>query len=282
MRIALFAALAALCGCYRLDGFLYEPVRTDAYEFEAQGTDEGDTVSEDRIELLERIPVPGTDIELGAVYVRGNEATPRAYALFFHGKGSHIASSGQFQHVKRLANIGYDVLAIDYRGWGTSTPVAPTEAGIEQDTAAALTWLENRVGGSDRILYYGQSFGTAVATQRAVIDPPKVLVLESGFASIEEMKTDSTLMDFPDEYIAMDSWATSSRIRELQSPLLILHGLADDFVRPEFSQALHANAPDPKRLVLVEGAGHSNVAKTLGAEYPRIVHEWVDPIIPVP
>lgn len=282
MRTLLLPALCLLTGCFQLDGFLYEPVRTDAYEFVGEGSDPGDTVSDDRIEVLERIPVPGTDVELGAVYVRGNEPSPRAYALFFHGKGSHIASEGQFEHVKRLANIGYDVLAIDYRGWGTSTAVAPTEAGIEQDTAAALEWLRNRVGGSDRIFYYGQSFGTAVATQRAVIDPPQVLVLESGFASIEEMKSDSSLMDFPDDYIAMDSWATSSRIRELQSPLLILHGLADDFVRPEFSEALYENAPDPKRLVLVEGAGHSDVAETMGAAYRETVHAWVDPVIPVP
>ena len=92
--------------------------------------------------------------------------------MFLHGKGPHLAAESQFEHAKRLVNLGYDVLAIDYRGFGTSTDVAPTEAGIEEDTRAVMAWVASRAGGADRVFLYGHSLGAAAAIQRAAIDPP--------------------------------------------------------------------------------------------------------------
>jgi fermentation-respiration switch protein FrsA (DUF1100 family) len=178
--------------------------------------------------------------------------------------------------------LGYDVLAFDYRGFGTSDDLTPTEEGIEKDSRAALAYLVERAGGLNRIFYYGQSFGGATATQLAETASPAALLLESTFGSIEEFKSDSTGMDFPAGWVAKDSWATSTRIRNVHVPVLLLHGTADDFVRPEFSKLVYENANEPKRLILVDGATHGRVPEVMGEAYVSTVTEWVNSAIPAP
>lgn len=277
MRRAALLLLLALSGCFKLDPFLYTPGRTDHYEFTPQGKDAESTIEGGQIGEPFFIQVDD-QVRIGAVYVLATAQPPRGYGLFFHGKGPHLAAESQFEHVKRLANLGYDVLAIDYRGFGMSTDVPPTEAGLEADTLAALEWMRVHVG-TDRLFYYGHSLGAAVALQRAAIDPPRALVMESAFASIQEFEGDASEMDFPDDYIAWDAWASSTRIQSV-GRVLILHGLVDDFVRPEFSEHLYQRAQEPKQLVLVEGAQHGDVAPMMGAQYAPTVHAWLDRFIP--
>jgi len=263
-------------GCFQLDPFLYSPEHLGVYTFDPKGDSALTTVDPGQIE---QITLPTEDgLTLGAVYVKSKTSPPRAYVLFFHGNGP--ALPGNFGFIKRLSNLGYDVLGIDYRGWGTSSDVTPTEEGLEKDSRAALTWLVQRAGSAERIVYYGFSFGGAVATQRAALDPPAVLILESTFASLEEFKTDSSRMDFPIGYVARDRWDTAARIKGIHAPLLILHGLADDYVRPEFAKELYADANEPKELVLVEGANHGEVSAVMGDAYGVKVNGFVDAHLP--
>jgi uncharacterized protein len=273
-------SLLVLPACFKLDPFLYTPQRTDRYVFQAVGKDAESTISEAQISEPFFIRV-NDEVQLGAVSLSTTASPPRAHAIFFHGKGPHLADETQFEHAKRLVNLGYDVLAIDYRGFGTSTDVAPTEAGIEEDTRAVLAWMTARLGGADRLFLYGHSLGAAVAIQRAAIDPPPALIVESSFASIQEFEEDAALMDIPDDYVAADGWASSTRIRSI-GRVLILHGLADDFVRSEFSELLYQRAQEPKQLVLVEGADHGTVASSMGPRYAETVRGWVDRFIAPP
>lgn len=278
MRAALVVSgLCLISGCYKLDPFLYSPKRTDAYVFTPESSDPLKAVTADRIEPL-NVRVNDA-VSLGAVYVRAAVQPPKGYLLFFHGQGDHIGTSAQFGRVKRLSNLGYDVLAFDYRGFGTSTAVTVTEAGVKEDAAAARAVLVARAAGSPRIIYYGHSFGTAVATQASAEAAPALLVLESPFASIDEMKRDSSQMDFPVEFIASDNWDTAGRIADVHAPLLILHGTADDYVRPEFSALIYERANEPKQRELIEGAQH-DVAEFLGARFPPLVNDFVDRYLP--
>jgi uncharacterized protein len=277
MRTAVFVAVAlAASGCFKLDSFLYTPGRTNQYVLDPNGDSAADTVTPDRIEAL--TIQESSQISLGAVYVKGNVQPPAAYAIYFHGKGGTLDDN--FWRMKRLSNLGYDTLGFDYRGWGMSTNVTPTEAGIDQDSQAVLAFLSSRLGSSKYIFYYGQSFGTATATQLAASNSPFVLILESAFASIEAFKDNSSLMDFPSGYIASDGWDTVDRVKSIYAPLLLLHGEADTYVSPVFSQQIYANANAPKQLVLVPGADHDDVPQTMGASYATTVNAWVNQYLP--
>lgn len=278
MRGLALLGLVALSGC-KLDFFLYTPPRLETYELAAAGKTPEETVTPDRIEPLRITVTP--EISLGAAYVKGSEQPPRAHVLYFHGKGGHLDSS--FGRAKRWANLGFDVLVWDYRGFGASTNVEPTEAGIEEDSEAVLQYLVARVGASARIVFYGHSFGTAAGLQRAVLSPPRALVLESALVSIQYFVADASQMDLPASFFMKATWAGDERIAKLQVPVLLLHGLEDDYVRPEGSQALYGEANEPKKLVLVEGADHGDVPQVMdqafaGTEgtYGGTIHGFLD------
>jgi alpha-beta hydrolase superfamily lysophospholipase len=269
-------AMALLSGCgLSLDSFLYTPKTTDAYVFDPVGETPEETVTADRIEPL---TITAEGIELGAVLVRANEPSPRAHLLFFHGKTDHIGLN--FDRIKRLSNLGYEVLAFDYRGFGTSTRVTPTEETVLRDSELAREYFVGRIGNADRLIYYGHSFGTAFSTQRAEVNPPKVLILESGFASLQAFIDDATGLGLPTPFLAEATWDTEGRLATLNMPVLLLHGTADDYVRSEFSERLYAVANEPKRLELVEGAEHGDVPETMGEAYRTVLHEFVGTHLP--
>lgn len=254
--------LLVLAGC-KMDPFLYVPPRTDEYVFEPSSDEPAEAVTEERIERV-RIHVDD-EISLGAVWVRGNLQPPRGYILFFHGAGTHL--DRQFWRIKRLSNLGYDVLGFDYRGFGTSTEATPTERDIGEDSRAALEWLSGRMPDDAKPIYYGHSFGTAAAAQRAVSNPPAVLILESPIASIERLKSDATRMDFPISFIASDTWDTAERVKSIHVPLLVAHGTRDQLIRVEFGLEVFENANEPKELILLEGGEHGNVLPAVQDQY---------------
>lgn len=282
MKIPLALLMLALTGCgAKLDPFLYTRDRIDAYLLPAEGPDAASTVSPDRIERLAPIPV-GPGHQLGAVYLRGSESPPRGYALFFRGKGGHL--DHQLEHAKRVANMGYDTLAFDYRGWGTSTDLTPSKETLTEDAHAARAYLVERIGSDQRLLYYAHSLGTAIATELSAQAPPRALVLEAPFASIQDFVQDSSQMDLSWEFIATDEWDTAERIKDVDASLLIFHGLEDDGVRPEFGMKIFENAVNPEgknRLELVVGGLHS-VAPALGEAHRTITNQWVEQFIPLP
>lgn len=272
---ALLAAVV-LGACFSLDPFLYKREHVDHYTLPAEGKTPEETVSPERIEPVQlRV---NDAVQLGAAYVKAAQQPPRAYVLYFHGICCNL--DAHIDRPKGLSNLGYDVLVFDYRGWGTSTDVEPTEAGLLEDSRAALAWLSQRSGlPASRLVYYGRSFGTAVATQLAADTPPGALVLESPFSSVQGLVTDSSNMDLPASFVSEGSWDTEGRVRALTGvPLLLLHGTADDFVRPEFSEHLYSVAHEPKQLILVEGANHDDVPYRLGMDtYARALGTFLEP-----
>lgn len=284
-QLALLAASAVLlsgCGAgYKLDWFLYVPERVDSYALRPQGRTPEETVTADRIEPIPLGAIKTEDgVSLGAVYVKASEQPPRGYLIFFHGKGGNLDST--MPRLKRYANLGYDTLGFDYRGFGMSSDVEITEAGIGLDGRAALAYMKERLGpaNSERLFLAGQSFGTAPATQLAEVEPPRCLIIESGFASLGEFTSESTQMDFPREFITRDGWYTYKRLRNVHVPVLVLHGLNDDLIRPDHARINSANANEPKRLELIEGGGHSDLPEVMGQGYADLLHAFVEEAIP--
>ncbi len=267
LRILAAFALGAWAASCTLDPFLYVPERTDAYLFEADADVPEEVVDPARIERA-WIDVDA-EIRLGAVWVRSAQQPPLGHVMYFHGAGTHL--DRQFWRVKRISNLGYDVLAVDYRGFGASTHVQPTEAGIDADTRAARAWWLSRLPDDTRLIYYGHSFGGAVAVQRAASDPPLALILEAPFASVERMRKDSTQLDFPTSFIARDTWDTVARMDGLRMPLLVAHGTDDALIRVEFGQAVFDAAHEPKTFLLVEGGVHGDVLPRVQEDYRRFL-----------
>ncbi len=218
------------------------------------------------------LTIPTEDGErLHGWWIPARAASPRGHVLFFHGNAGNV--SHRLEHALALTAAGLDVLLVDYRGYGRSTG-RPSEPGLYRDARASLAAL--RAGGQvhpARTVLMGESLGAAVALWLAADEPPAALVLQSAFTGLRDVARH--------HYgglsaLAGDGYPSLQRIRSLRSPVLIVHGDRDEIVPIAHGRALHAAAPEPRRLEVVGGAGHNDLVEVMGASYGTVVAEWLE------
>lgn len=155
-----------------------------------------------------------------------------------------------------LRNAGVSVLLFDYRGYG-GNPGRPTEDGLAADARAAQAFLAAHPE-IDRIVYFGESLGAAVAVRLALEAPPAAMVLRSPFTSL----TDVGRLHYPFLPVGpllADRYPSISRIARVSAPLLVVAGDRDTLVPAKLSRRLYDAAPEPKRFLLVPGADHNSM-----------------------
>ncbi|HEX2159990.1 MAG TPA: alpha/beta hydrolase, partial [Actinomycetes bacterium] len=122
-----------------------------------------------------------------------------------------------------LSRLGLAVLLFDYRGYG-GNPGSPTEAGLAADARAALGYLAGRPEvDPERVVYFGESLGAAVALRLATERPPAALVLRSPFASLAEVGRRHYPM-LPVSLLLRDRYDAAALAGRLTAPLLVVAG----------------------------------------------------------
>jgi len=165
--------------------------------------------------------------------------------------------------LEALHDTGFAVLAFDYRGYGRSGGQA-SEKNVYADTRAVLAFAQARFGlKPDRIIVVGRSVGSGPAVELAARERVAGLTLISPFTSAFRVLTRVKLLPF-------DRFDNLSKIGRVRAPILIFHGTRDEVIPFAHGQKLFAAAPEPKRAVWVEGAGHNDVFEVAGA---RILDE---------
>jgi uncharacterized protein len=218
------------------------------------------------------LTIPTEDGErLHGWWIPAREAPARAHVLFFHGNAGNV--SHRLAHARHLTAAGLDLLLVDYRGYGRSTG-RPSEEGLHRDARAARAAL---TAGAQvdpaRLVYMGESLGGAVALRLAVEAPPRLCVLQSTFTSLRDVARAHYPPPLP--ALAGDAYPSLERIARLRARVLVLHGEEDEIVPAAHGRALHAAAPEPKRLRLVPGAGHNDLVDVMGESYGTEVASWL-------
>jgi fermentation-respiration switch protein FrsA (DUF1100 family) len=154
-----------------------------------------------------------------------------------------------------LNRMGMSVLLFDYRGYG-GNPGRPTEEGLAADARAAQAWLAAQPG-VEQIVYFGESLGGAVAVGLAVQRPPAALVLRSPFTSLADVAAVHYPW-LPLRRLLLDRYPSIERIASVRVPVLVIAGDRDDIVPARLSRQLYEAANEPKRWLLVPGAGHND------------------------
>ena len=168
-----------------------------------------------------------------------------------------------------LSRMGLAVLLFDYRGYG-GNPGHPTEEGLAADARAALGYLAGRPEvDPERVIYFGESLGAAVALRLATERPPAALVLRSPFASLAEVGRRHYPV-LPVSLLLRDRYDSAALAGRLDAPLLVVAGGRDQIVPAGHSRRLFDAAPQPKRLVVLDGAGHNDDELLAG---PRLLAE---------
>ena len=156
-----------------------------------------------------------------------------------------------------LAAKGLAVLLFDYRGYG-GNPGSPSEEGLARDAVAARRYLvEERGVPPDRLLYYGESLGSAVVTRLATQHPPAGLVLRSPFVDLASVGQVHYPF-LPVKALLRDRYPLTDHLATVRVPVTVVYGDADSVVPPDQSRAVAASAPTLKALVEVAGADHND------------------------
>ena len=196
--------------------------------------------------------------------------------LYFHGNGSN---NGDLVEVAAIFHsLGVSVLLIDYRGYGKSSPVFPNEARVYQDAEAVWQYLTNKLQiEPQNIFAYGHSLGGAIAIDLAFHHPDMAgIIVEGTFTSMKDMaKFLPWLRIFPLDWLVTQHFDSISKIKSLQTPLLILHGSADDIVPVAMAKELFAAAPQPKQLVIIPQANHNDLPEFGDRKYLSSLQKFI-------
>jgi pimeloyl-ACP methyl ester carboxylesterase len=204
--------------------------------------------------------------------------TQSKVVLYLHGNGVNIGAN--VNQASRFHQLGCSVLLVDYRGYGKSDGAFPSERQIYADAEAMWQYLtEVRHIPPEQIVLYGHSMGGAIAIELALRHPEAAgLMVQSSFTSMYDMAQRTTIFDrfLPLDRLLTQRFDSLRKIPQLEMPLLLIHGQADQDVPADMSETLYDQAPEPKQLFLVPGADHNNVADVAGDRYLQIVGNWLN------
>lgn len=174
--------------------------------------------------------------------------------LVFHGNAGHIGT--RMPLARHLIKQGFGILLLEYRGYG-GNPGKPTEQGLYLDALAAMEFLNQKHVPAQKIVLYGESLGTGVATYVATKYPRAcALILQSPYTTMADLGR----YHYP--WIPIEPWDkfdSIGRIHAVHMPVLALHGTNDAVVPYAQGIALFSAANQPKQWVSLPDRSHNNL-----------------------
>ncbi len=198
----------------------------------------------------------GRPVRLHGLWAPHPERADAPVLLYLHGARWNVVGSAF--RMRRMQELGFSVLGIDYRGFGKTSSELPSEAMALEDARAAWDWLKAQHPGQARFIF-GHSLGGAIAIALAeqVSDEQGTLV-EGTFSSMADVVSTFKWGWLPVSPLITQRFESDRRVARIGSPLLVVHGSEDRLIKPELGRRLYEAANQPKAFVLVEGGSHHN------------------------
>jgi len=197
------------------------------------------------------------DVSVMLLESRLDDDQPGPWAVFFHGNGGLLGGPGSVQRYGLLREAGFNVLAVEFRGYGMSRGVGPaSESGLYADALGGLSYLTDSLGvDPTQIVAYGWSLGAGLATYLATHGPMGGLVTEGAFTAGPDLAA-SLYPWLPVQLLMRNRFDNLRRAETLQLPWVVFHGRADTVVPFSHAERLIV-ASKWARLIPLE-AGHND------------------------
>lgn len=211
-------------------------------------------------------------------FVVGDPRTAPGVLLCFHGNADlAVWQLDWAREVER--HTGHAVFLAEYRGY-MSLGGAPTYSNTKLDARAARDYLVSVLGvDRGRIAYFGHSLGSAIAAELAEVHHPAALLLQSPFVSARAMARLIVSRPFVLVWKAISRihFDTKETVSRLDVPVSVAHGKRDRLVPFRMGVEVYEAAKRKGQLLLVENAGHNDVADVGGDEYWQWVGAALNP-----
>ncbi|HEU4621695.1 MAG TPA: alpha/beta fold hydrolase [Burkholderiaceae bacterium] len=211
-------------------------------------------------------------------YLPGDEPDAPT-VLYLHGARWNL--NGSAFRMNRWRELGFAVLAIDYRGFGKSTALLPSERTAAEDVDAAFAELARRQPDPTKRWVHGHSLGGALAVDLATREDRFAgLIVESSFTSIRDMLRETRWGWIPLLPLMLtQEFDSLSKMPRLSVPTMFVHGTEDRYVPAWMSERLYnaarATRDGVRRLVKIDGASHSNASVSGGQTYLTALREFI-------
>jgi uncharacterized protein len=188
---------------------------------------------------------------LSALHFR--QANAKGVVFFLHGNGGSLEEWVTGTEFYR--RTGFDLFIIDYRGYGKSTGRITSEAQLHADVRAAWNAIATEYAGR-KVVLYGRSLGTGLATELALEVKADLLVLVSPYSSLRDVGRDH--YSWVPAFVLRYPMRTDLRLPTVRMPVLILHGDRDRVIGIEHAERLKVLRPDAE-FVRLPGVAHNDV-----------------------
>lgn len=179
---------------------------------------------------------------------------PKGLILYFHGNTRSI--KGWSKYARDFYRFDYDVVLVDYRGFGKSTGKR-SEKDMLSDMQFVYDTLKQKYP-EHHILVYGRSMGSGFATKIASDNTPRYLILDAPYYSFLKV-VERFLPILPVKYVLRFHLRTDKWITRVNCHTYIIHGTKDWLIPIRHSEKLQHINPHKITLIRIHGGGHNNL-----------------------
>lgn len=179
---------------------------------------------------------------------------PKGVVFYLKGNSKSMRGWGKF--AVDFTRHGYDVIMVDYRGFGKSTG-RRTQKAVKRDLQVVYNKIKENVD-EKYVILYGRSLGSGFATKLASMNHPRMLILDAPYYSLSKVAKRyvpfmplSILIKFP--------MPTYKWLKYVQCPIHIIHGTDDKLIPYKTSVKLSKIKPKLTTLHSIIGGGHKNL-----------------------
>jgi pimeloyl-ACP methyl ester carboxylesterase len=191
---------------------------------------------------------------INIVQFKTPDTNVKGVVLYFHGNGQNI--SRYASHAPLFTKNNYEVWMIDYPGYGKSTGELTEQ--MLYDWAMIFYKLARAHFPKEKIILYGRSLGTGIASQLAAARDCKALILEAPYYSLPKLAA-AKVPVYPANQMIKYKFPNYKYLPEVTAPVIIFHGTDDDLIPISQSKKLLPLLKKGDEFIPVEKAGHNNV-----------------------
>lgn len=181
---------------------------------------------------------------------------PNSKGVIFYFKGNSRSIKGWGKFARDFVSKGYDFFIVDYRGFGKSRGKR-TESILYNDAQHVYKWLTKQYK-EKKIVIYGRSMGSGIATRIASWNDPRMLILDSPYYSfLHQIRRYGFFL--PIRWILRYQIRTDQFIKKVSCPIFLIHGRKDRLIPYRDTEMLQALVPQGVHIFPIEEGRHNNL-----------------------